>query len=143
MGFLRSVLYTTIIHQHRKLHMTATTLKKKTSSMAESLASTSAPTPRIRRAAPQLLADELIASPTGELLSSEASQPGTGRLLTTDIDPWAHNAWDKVEWDEEQENIALEKVEKQKINPVKEEVKDLLNKDPAGFWDEFYAKHTG
>lgn len=51
--------------------------------------STSSATPRIRRKAPQLLADELIAE---ELISGAPSRNG-GRKLTEDRDPWTHNAW--------------------------------------------------
>ncbi|KAK4701982.1 hypothetical protein P7C70_g4242, partial [Phenoliferia sp. Uapishka_3] len=88
--------------------------------------------PKIKRVGPQLLSDEL----TGE---DRAAQPKAGRLLTDDRDPWAHNAWDNVAWDEEQDKIAQEMVAKQAAVPVPLELQEECNGDPKAHWDTFYA----
>lgn len=93
------------------------------------------PQPKIRRVGPQLLSDEIIAD---ELLAD--AQPKGGRLLTTDRDPWAHNAWDQVEWDEEQELLAQATVAKQATVPVPDDLQELYNGDPGAQWDGFYTQ---
>lgn len=50
---------------------------------------------------------------------------------------------DKVEWDEEQELIALAKVEEQRLSPVSDELRLQYNADPASYWDVFYAQMKG
>lgn len=96
------------------------------------------PQPKIRRVGPQLLSDEIIAD---ELLAD--AQPKGGRLLTTDRDPWAHNAWDQVEWDEEQELLAQATVAKQATVPVPDDLQELYNGDPGAQWDGFYTQMKG
>lgn len=46
-------------------------------------------------------------------------------------------------WDEEQEILAREAVQKQADNPVSEELRELYNGNPASYWDEFYANVKG
>lgn len=78
-------------------------------------------------------------------------------------DPWTHNAWyvplrapsgslsltapliarDKVEWDEEQEQLAQAAVEKQMSMAVPPELQEEYNANPASFWDTFYANVKG
>ncbi|XP_058458597.1 tRNA N(3)-methylcytidine methyltransferase Mettl2 isoform X2 [Malaya genurostris] len=63
------------------------------------------------------------------------------RFLSTDDDVFRHNAWDNVEWDEEQEKIALESVQKNssvKLNP--DEALKLETEADAN-WDKFYGTH--
>lgn len=43
------------------------------------------------------------------------------RLLKEDNDVFSHNAWDHVEWDQEQEVMAQEKVNVQLEHPVPEQ----------------------
>jgi hypothetical protein len=50
---------------------------------------------------------------------------------------------DSVDWDDEQEAIALACVEKQASNPVEDDLRDLYNAEPASFWDAFYANNKG
>ncbi|GAA5859290.1 hypothetical protein JCM1840_003836 [Sporobolomyces johnsonii] len=92
---------------------------------------------RPRRTKPQLLADEIRAE---ELIPGAPSRNG-GRLLTEDRDPWTHNAWDQVEWDDELEQFARDAVDKQRNSPVPKELQDKYNADPAGQWDAFYARN--
>jgi len=54
-------------------------------------------------------------------------------------DPWKFNAWDNVEWNEEQEQVALDTTSKQAANPVPDDMKVKFNAAPADFWDTFYA----
>ncbi|GAA6012420.1 hypothetical protein JCM11491_004327 [Sporobolomyces phaffii] len=111
-------------------HTTPTDSPEATPAVADAQPST-----RIRRKAPQLLADELVAE---ELIAGAPSRNG-GRLLTEDRDPWTHNAWDQVEWDDELEQFAVEAVERQRKTPVPQELQDKFNANPAAQWDTFYA----
>ncbi|GAA5953529.1 hypothetical protein JCM21900_006192 [Sporobolomyces salmonicolor] len=92
---------------------------------------------RPRRTKPQPLADEIRAE---ELIPGAPSRNG-GRLLTEDRDPWTHNAWDQVEWDNELEQFARDAVDRQRDSPVPKELQDKYNADPAGQWDAFYARN--
>ncbi|BGP53873.1 hypothetical protein JCM8202_006066 [Rhodotorula sphaerocarpa] len=112
---------------------------------------------RVRRTAPQLLADQLIAADfvqarsetttsnsSGKDLNDEelirgAPSRNGGRLLTADRDPWTHNAWDQVEWGLEEEAFAQSALERQRGSPVPQHLQDQFNADPAAQWDTFYA----
>lgn len=48
-----------------------------------------------------------------------------------------------MDWDDEQEAIALAAVEQQANVPVPDEQRDLYNANPASFWDSFYANMKG
>lgn len=63
------------------------------------------------------------------------------RYLTNDEEVFSHNAWDHVEWGEEQVNEALEKISKQYDAPVSEFDKKIYNAKPAKFWDIFYKNN--
>ena len=63
------------------------------------------------------------------------------RHLTEDKDVWAHNAWDNVEWGEEQVAEAMEKITKQYDDPVDDFDKKRYNENPAKFWDRFYRNN--
>ncbi|KAI8990012.1 S-adenosyl-L-methionine-dependent methyltransferase [Pilobolus umbonatus] len=63
------------------------------------------------------------------------------RLLTDDNDVFNHNAWDHVEWDEEQEEIAKGKVTMHMENPVPEEEQEQYYTQPADYWNKFYEKN--
>ncbi|KAL7637082.1 UNVERIFIED_CONTAM: hypothetical protein RMT77_012840 [Armadillidium vulgare] len=63
------------------------------------------------------------------------------RFLTDKSDVFTHNAWDNVEWDEEQECQAKEKVfQNSDILLSESEIKDLDEKASIK-WDEFYSIH--
>lgn len=94
---------------------------------------------RVPRSGPQPLADVLVSE---ELIAGAPSKNG-GRLLTSDRDPWSHNAWDKVEWDDEQQRIAEAAVERQRLAPVAEELQREYNANPARQWDTFYDNVKG
>lgn len=63
------------------------------------------------------------------------------RYLENDDDVFNHNAWDHVEWGEEQVKQAQEMISKQYENPVKDFDKSLYNANPAKFWDIFYRNN--
>lgn len=63
------------------------------------------------------------------------------RKLKSDEDVWNHNAWDNVEWGEEQVREAQEKIAKQYDEPVKDFDKKLYNGNPAKYWDIFYKNN--
>lgn len=63
------------------------------------------------------------------------------RQLKDETDVWNHNAWDNVEWGEEQVRAAEEKISEQHKNPVSEFDKKLYNGNPARYWDIFYKNN--
>lgn len=63
------------------------------------------------------------------------------RLLTEEKDVFEHNAWDHVEWGEEQIQQAQELISKQYELPVKDFDKKLYNANPAKYWDIFYKNN--
>lgn len=63
------------------------------------------------------------------------------RALTDESDVWDHNAWDNVDWGEEQIKDAMRKIEEQKSHPVSDFDKKLYNGNPARYWDIFYKNN--
>ncbi|EDK41769.2 hypothetical protein PGUG_05867 [Meyerozyma guilliermondii ATCC 6260] len=63
------------------------------------------------------------------------------RYLQDENDVFNHNAWDHVEWGEEQIEAAQEMIAKQYEHPVKEFDKKLYNENPAKYWDIFYKNN--
>ena len=63
------------------------------------------------------------------------------RSLTEDADVWDHNAWDNVEWGEEQIEQAQERIKEQMKNPVSEFDQKLLKENPSRYWDIFYKNN--
>lgn len=60
------------------------------------------------------------------------------RYLTEKDDVWQHNAWDHVEWGEEQKEEAERQLAAQKQTPVSDFDKSMYNSNPAKYWDQFY-----
>lgn len=63
------------------------------------------------------------------------------RYLTDESDVFDHNAWDHVEWGEEQVKQAQELISKQYDDPVRDFDKQLYNSNPAKYWDIFYKNN--
>ncbi|KAK9368315.1 S-adenosyl-L-methionine-dependent methyltransferase [Lipomyces kononenkoae] len=63
------------------------------------------------------------------------------RYLEDEEAVWDFNAWDHVEWDEEQEVLAQQKLEKQRENPVNDFDKKLYMSNPSRYWDLFYRNN--
>ncbi|CAG8484349.1 5755_t:CDS:2 [Scutellospora calospora] len=60
------------------------------------------------------------------------------RILENKEHVWNHNAWDNVEWDEEQERYAREKVHKQSNKPMPLEEQQKYHQDASKYWNTFY-----
>lgn len=64
------------------------------------------------------------------------------RYLKDDNEVFNYNAWDNVEWGEEQIKEAEEKIKKQYEEPVRDYDKKLFNENPERYWDIFYKNNT-
>jgi len=64
-----------------------------------------------------------------------------GRFLNAGEDVFQHNAWDNVEWGEEQERDAQAAVDKATSTLVEEERALEYEKNADQFWDKFYSIH--
>ncbi|RKP29286.1 methyltransferase [Metschnikowia bicuspidata] len=60
------------------------------------------------------------------------------RYLTDEDQVFSRNAWDHVEWGQEQIDDAERLIAKQYEQPVNEFNKELYNSNPAKYWDNFY-----
>mgnify|MGYP002628395808 CR=1 FL=1 len=63
------------------------------------------------------------------------------RLLEEGEDVFQHNAWDNVEWGEEQEREAREAVERSSGCLVAGELAEQYEEKAGEFWDKFYSVH--
>ncbi|XP_012157290.1 methyltransferase-like protein isoform X1 [Ceratitis capitata] len=64
-----------------------------------------------------------------------------GRYLNDPREIYEFNAWDNVEWDEEQEKEALAAVTKNSTQKMNAEDKEKFQNDADKFWDSFYGVH--
>lgn len=101
----------------------------------------------IRESIPQ---EEVASKVADDVVMEEAADTRIGRddpfvfgqrKLQSEDEVWNHNAWDNVEWGEEQVNEAKEKISKQYAEPVKDFDKKLYNGNPAKYWDIFYKNN--
>lgn len=63
------------------------------------------------------------------------------RKLAEESDVWSYNAWDNVEWGDEQVKQAQAKIQEQHKYPVQEFDKNIYNMNPARYWDIFYKNN--
>ena len=63
------------------------------------------------------------------------------RLLTSSANVFKHNAWDNVEWSEEQEENAYKTTLYQLENAMSFEQQSKYLNQPSSFWDKFYNIH--
>ncbi|CDK24737.1 unnamed protein product [Kuraishia capsulata CBS 1993] len=63
------------------------------------------------------------------------------RILTSEEDVFNHNAWDHVEWGEEQIQDAQAQISKQYNDPVRDFDKKMYNAHPEKYWDIFYRNN--
>ncbi|XP_077316270.1 tRNA N(3)-cytidine methyltransferase METTL2A isoform X1 [Lithobates pipiens] len=81
--------------------------------------------------------------------TSMASSPGMegkrpqfgNRLLKDPSQVFQHNAWDNVQWSEEQEAAARKKVLENSCQPVSLEQQEEYENKASNFWDDFYTIH--
>ncbi|EFA09075.2 tRNA N(3)-methylcytidine methyltransferase Mettl2 isoform X2 [Tribolium castaneum] len=74
---------------------------------------------------------------------SQEKRPQFGnRYLTDDDNVFQHNAWDDVEWDEEQENQARDKVRVNGEVKFPDSVIEKYENEADKYWDAFYDIHT-
>ncbi|XP_044253785.1 methyltransferase-like protein isoform X2 [Tribolium madens] len=74
---------------------------------------------------------------------SQDKRPQFGnRHLTDDDNVFQHNAWDDVEWDEEQENQARDKVRINSEVKIPNSVIEKYENEADKYWDAFYDIHT-
>lgn len=74
--------------------------------------------------------------------TSEVRPQFGNRYLLDEEDVFAHNAWDDVQWDEEQENAAREKVSHNGIVKFSSGDLEQLETNADKHWDAFYDIHT-
>ena len=63
------------------------------------------------------------------------------RFLNDENDVFRHNAWDNVEWDDEQKELARTAVENNSGSPAAE-IRTQLLKESDVMWDKFYGIHS-
>uniref|UniRef100_F6YCY6 tRNA N(3)-methylcytidine methyltransferase n=1 Tax=Ciona intestinalis TaxID=7719 RepID=F6YCY6_CIOIN len=63
------------------------------------------------------------------------------RFLKDDAQVFLHNAWDNVEWTEEQESNARQITTAQAENSMPDEEQEKFLSEAPKFWDKFYEKH--
>ncbi|KAG5438639.1 hypothetical protein PCANB_002745 [Pneumocystis canis] len=74
-----------------------------------------------------------------EVSSNQIIKTFRCRYLTDINEMFFYNAWDNIEWNEEQEKSAIEKIKEQMLNPVIDKKRYMVN--PSFFWNKFYKNH--
>ncbi|KAI9032624.1 S-adenosyl-L-methionine-dependent methyltransferase [Phycomyces nitens] len=73
--------------------------------------------------------------------AADAAAKFGSRLLQDEEAVFSQNAWDHVEWDEEQDRYAQERIQKHLSSPVPEEEQEQYYAQPAHYWNNFYQKN--
>nr|CAH8873050.1 unnamed protein product [Trichobilharzia regenti] len=63
------------------------------------------------------------------------------RYLTVDSDVYEHNAWDIIQWTEEQENLAKERILLNSTERLPEDSQEKTEILAQEYWDKFYSHH--
>ena len=64
------------------------------------------------------------------------------RFLKSDSNVFKHNAWDDVEWTDEQLEAAKAAVKKNSATPVTQEKREHYQQEAGNYWDKFYGIHA-
>ncbi|CAN3353320.1 hypothetical protein DICA4_A05842 [Diutina catenulata] len=92
---------------------------------------------------PKILKPSLDDRLSGKSVEKRTDQPFTfgQRFLNDEASVFDHNAWDHVEWGQEQIDEMKQLIEKQYDHPVGDFDKKRYNANPAKFWDIFYKNN--
>ncbi|KAM3921413.1 tRNA N(3)-cytidine methyltransferase METTL2A [Leptodactylus fuscus] len=85
-----------------------------------------------------------VSAVTGATTGSgmEGKRPQFGnRHLKDPAQVFQHNAWDNVQWSEEQESAAHKKVLENSSQPLPPEQQEEYENKASNFWDDFYTIH--
>ncbi|XP_039372290.1 tRNA N(3)-methylcytidine methyltransferase METTL2A isoform X1 [Mauremys reevesii] len=87
-----------------------------------------------------------MAAPGGPEVAAAAAAPGRrqpfgSRFLTDPSRLFQHNAWDNVEWSEEQEASARNKVQENSRQLVPQDKQDEYELNANEYWNDFYKIH--
>jgi len=84
----------------------------------------------------------LLDSLLQEMSSNSSNRPQFGgRVLSSEEDVFKHNAWDNVEWGQEQQQEAQQVVDKAATILMEREKADECEEKSGEFWDKFYSIH--
>eukprot|EP00092_Neocalanus_flemingeri_P018614 GFUD01020158.1.p1 GENE.GFUD01020158.1~~GFUD01020158.1.p1 ORF type:complete len:367 (+),score=130.91 GFUD01020158.1:35-1135(+) len=79
---------------------------------------------------------------TSESRSSNSSRPQFGgRVLSSEEDVFQHNAWDNVEWGQEQQEEAQQMVDKAATTLMEMGKAQDCEEKAGEYWDKFYSIH--
>ncbi|XP_017842102.1 methyltransferase-like protein [Drosophila busckii] len=79
---------------------------------------------------------------TDEAFNDEKRPQFGTRLLKENDDVFSQNAWDHVQWDNEQEQAAQEAVEMNSTVKMSEDQRERFQSEAPKFWDSFYGIHN-
>ena len=75
-------------------------------------------------------------------MEDDIKRPAFGNRFLSDVNQvFQHNAWDNVQWTDEQENEAKAITERQLKGKLSDEKQASLLAEAASNWDQFYDKH--
>lgn len=86
----------------------------------------------------------LVSAATGSTTGSgmDGKRPQFGnRHLKDPSQVFQHNAWDNVQWSEEQESAAHKKVLENSSQPLPPEKQEEYENKASNYWDDFYTIH--
>ncbi|XP_040291564.1 tRNA N(3)-methylcytidine methyltransferase METTL2A [Bufo bufo] len=86
------------------------------------------------------LVSAATAATTGSVMDGKRPQFGN-RHLKDPSQVFQHNAWDNVQWSEEQETAAQKKVLENSSQPLPPEQQEEYENKASNYWDDFYTIH--
>ncbi|XP_035688398.1 tRNA N(3)-methylcytidine methyltransferase METTL2-like isoform X1 [Branchiostoma floridae] len=97
---------------------------------------------RIGLACLPLLARRFVCVQTRFCQTQTRKRPPFGdRYLTDPSRVFEHNSWDNVEWDEDQDAQAKQKVSENAQDPVPPDLQETYEAKADEFWNDFYSIH--